>query len=320
MTFVKEISKHPWNRISEEIAATTPEDVTNALRKSGNRTLEDFKALISPAAGPFLEEMAELSRKLTLKRFGKILQMYIPLYLSNKCVNGCVYCGFNKENAYPRKVLSESEILEEVMAIKAFGYDHILLVTGEAPQSVGLKYFKNALKIIAPHFSHISMEVQPMAEEEYRELMGLGLNTVLIYQETYRMETYGSYHPAGAKKSFPYRLETPERLGRAGIHKIGLGFLIGLEDWRIEALFTAMHLQYMERKFWKTRYTISFPRLRPNAGNFQPRVNISNRELVQLICAYRIFNENVELSLSTRESGPFRNNIIKLGITSISAG
>lgn len=159
-----------------------------------------------------------------------------------------------------------------------------------------------------------------MDQHEYEELNKLGVNTILVYQETYHEENYKFHHPKGKKSNFAYRIETPDRLGKAEIHKIGLGVLLGLEDWRTDSFYCAMHLDYLEKKYWKTKYSVSFPRLRPYTGNLEPKVNISDKELVQLICAYRIFNEDVELSMSTRESETFRNNIIKLGITSISAG
>jgi 2-iminoacetate synthase len=164
------------------------------------------------------------------------------------------------------------------------------------------------------------MEVQPMDRDEYERLIPLGLHSVLIYQETYHEEDYRKHHPKGKKSRFGYRLETPDRLGQAGIHKIGLGVLIGLEDWRTDSFFTALHLDYLQRNYWQTRYSISFPRLRPFSGGLAPKVNMSDRELVQLICAYRLFSEEVELSLSTRESGRFRDRLVQLGITTMSAG
>ncbi|MBW3545131.1 MAG: 2-iminoacetate synthase ThiH, partial [Bacteroidetes bacterium] len=284
------------------------------------RDLEDFKALISPAAAPYLEQMAQQSHLLTRKRFGNTMQLYIPLYLSNECQNICTYCGFSYTNKLPRRTLTDAEILQEVATIKALGYDHVLLVTGEANQTVGVPYFKKVLELIRTHFSQISMEVQPLDREEYEELIPLGLHTVLVYQETYHQEDYKKHHPKGKKSNFWYRLETPDRLGQAGAHKIGLGVLIGLEDWRTDCFFTALHLHYLEKRYWKTRYSISFPRLRPFSGGLTPKVEMSDRELVQLICAYRLFNEDVELSLSTRETPKFRNHVLKLGITSMSAG
>jgi len=325
MTLNKEISfasvfeQHDWQTVKNSIYSKTSKDVEHALSAS-NRTLEDFKALISPAASNYLEQMATLSHHLTQKRFGKVIQMYVPLYLSNECNNICTYCGFSYDNKVRRKTLSAIEIMQEVAVIKKMGYDHVLLVTGEANQSVHTDYFRKVLKLLKPHFSQISMEVQPLALEEYSELRVLGLNTVLVYQETYHQDDYKKHHPKGKKANFQYRLETPDRLGRAGIHKMGLGVLIGLEDWRTDSFFTALHLSYLEKYYWQSKYSISFPRLRPFSGGLEPKVTMTDRELVQLICAYRIFNEEVELSISTRESEIFRNNIIKLGITSISAG
>jgi 2-iminoacetate synthase len=319
MSFINLFETFNWQEQKSSIYQKTAADVERALYKT-NRDLEDFKALISPAAAPFLEQMAALSHQLTQKRFGKTIQMYVPLYLSNECQNICTYCGFSFDNKLPRRTLTAGEILLEAEHIKSMGYDHVLLVTGESHQTVGVDYFKKALQLLSPHFSHIGMEVQPMEQQEYEELIALGLNTVLVYQETYHKEDYKKHHPKGKKSNFNYRLETPDRLGKAGIYKIGLGVLIGLEDWRTDSFFTALHLKYLEKTYWKTKYSISFPRLRPYSGGLPPKVEMSDRELVQLICAYRIFNEEVELSLSTREPEKFRNNVIKLGITSISAG
>lgn len=310
---------YSWDDTKASIYSKTTADVEHALTSS-KRTLEDFKALISPAAAPYLEQMAAISQQLTQKRFGKVLQMYVPLYLSNECNNICTYCGFSYDNKVKRKTLSSMEIMQEVAALKEMGYDHVLLVTGEDNLNVHVDYFKKVLELIRPHFAHISMEIQPMDVEDYKQLTPYGLNTVLVYQETYHQEDYKKHHPKGKKSNFRYRVETPDRLGKAGIHKMGLGVLIGLEDWRTDCFFTALHLNYLEKKYWQSKYSLSFPRLRPFSGGLEPKVEMSDRELVQLICAYRIFNEEVELSISTRESPTFRNNIIKLGITSISAG
>lgn len=319
-TFSDIFNLYNWQTVQHNILDKTTKDVEAALLKSGRRTLDDFQALVSPAAASYLEEMAQLSQSLTRKRFGKTIQLYIPMYLSSECQNICTYCGFSMENKIRRVTLTDEQILKEAEAVKAMGYNHILLVTGEANKSVGVPYLKNAIRMLRDHFSHIAMEVQPMDQEEYETLIAEGLNTVLVYQETYHREDYRIHHPKGKKSNFQYRLETPDRLGRAGIHKIGLGTLIGLEDWRSDAFFTALHLSYLEKNFWKTKYSISFPRLRPAEGVMPPKVVMSDRELVQLICAYRIFNEEAELSLSTRESLKFRDHIIGLGITSMSAG
>ena len=317
--FINLFDQYNWDTSKSSIYSKTERDVEFALA-SQQRSLEDFKALISPAAQPYLEQMAQLSHLATQKRFGKTLQMYAPLYLSNECQNICTYCGFSLDIDIPRKTLSDDEIIAEAKIIKKMGFDHVLLVTGEANKTVGVDYFKNAIRVLKPFFSHISIEVQPLDQDEYKTLMEEGLNTVLVYQETYHREEYKTHHPKGKKSNFNYRLDTPDRLGKAGIHKMGLGALYGLEDWRTDAFFVALHLEYLEKKYWKSKYTISFPRLRPCAGGIPLKSEMTDKDLVQLICAYRLLNEEVELSLSTRESETFRNHAIKLGVTSISAG
>jgi len=318
MTFKSVFDTYNWDDVKRSIYNKTSQDVERALLKQ-QCNIEDFKALISPAAIPYLEQMAQRSHQITLARFGKTIQLYIPLYLSNECKNICTYCGFSLDNKIPRKTLKPQEILLEVEAIKNMGYEHVLLVTGESSHDVGVDYLQNTIKLIVPQFSNIAAEVQPLDTHEYETLILAGLDTVLIYQETYHKEDYKKHHPKGKKSNFYYRLDTPDRLGQAAIHKIGLGVLIGLEDWRTDSFFTALHLSYLEKKYWKTKYSLSFPRLRPHKGLLQPKVEMNDRELIQLICAYRLFNHQVELSLSTRESENFRNHAIKLGITSMSA-
>jgi len=305
--------QYDWDRELADILSKSEEDVFRALH-ANKRTLEDFKALISPAARPYLEQMAQMSRQITKKRFGNTIQMYVPMYLSND-----TYCGFSMTNKIPRRTLTDAEILKEASFLKSKGYDHILLVTGEANKTVGTDYINNAIKLIQSQFANITIEVQPMDQEEYQSLISSGLYAVLVYQETYHKDEYKKHHPKGRKSNFDYRLETPDRLGRAGIHKIGLGALFGLEDWRADSFFTALHLQYLQKTYWKTKYSISFPRLRPHSGGLEPKVEMTDPDLVQLICAYRLLDEDVELSISTRESEIFRENIVNLGITSISA-
>lgn len=317
-TFKDIFDTYNWDETLQSIFSKTETDVLQALGNS-KRNLEDFKALISPAAKPYLEQMAQLSRQLTKKRFGNTIQMYSPMYLSNECQNICTYCGFSMTNKIPRRTLTDTEILKEVEYIKSKGYDHILLVTGEANRTVGVEYINNALQLIRSHFSNITIEVQPLNQEEYEQLIDSGLYAVLVYQETYHRDEYKKHHPKGRKSNFDYRLDTPDRLGKAGVHKIGLGALFGLQDWRADSFFTALHLKYLQKTYWKTKYSISFPRLRPHSGGLEPKVEMTDSDLVQLICAYRLLDEDVELSISTRESELFRNNIVNLGITSISA-
>ncbi|WP_242203282.1 2-iminoacetate synthase ThiH [Aestuariivivens insulae] len=317
-SFTHLFNSYNWDDTLASINAKSAQDVEFALAKS-KRDLEDFKALISPAAKPYLEQMAQLSRLITKKRFGNTIQMYVPMYLSNECQNICTYCGFSMTNKIPRRTLTDAEILKEVGFLKSKGYDHILLVTGEANKTVGVPYIKHAMELIKDQFSNITIEVQPLDQNEYEALIEANLYAVLVYQETYHRAEYKKHHPKGKKSNFDYRLETPDRLGRAGIHKIGLGALFGLEDWRADSFFTALHLKYLQKTYWKTKYSISFPRLRPHSGGLEPKVEMTDSDLVQTICAFRLLDEDVELSMSTRESETFRNNIVHLGITSLSA-
>lgn len=308
-----------WDTVHAKIYETQPDRVREALSKS-KRNLDDFIALISPAAQPFLEQMAQISHTLTQKRFGKTIQMYAPMYLSNECQNICTYCGFSFDNKLKRRTLTRDEISQETTALKNMGFDHVLLVTGEANYTVNISYFLQAIEQIKSDFSNISVEVQPLSAAEYRELHKAGVYSVLVYQETYHRDVYKQYHPKGKKSNFDFRLETPDRIGTAGIHKIGLGVLLGLEDWRTDSFFNALHLDYLQRTYWQSKFSVSFPRLRPAEGIIEPNFIMDDRDLTQLICAYRLWNEDLELSISTRENEKFRDNIIPIGITSMSAG
>jgi len=317
MSFIEEFAKLEWDDIRLSIYSKTQADVRRALATS-RPNLDDFKALISPAAEPFLEQMAQKSKELTQQRFGRTIQLYIPLYLSSMCSNICTYCGFSMENKIRRVTLDMAQLKREIAAIKAIGFDHILIVTGESERKVGMAYFREAIALIKASFNHVSMEVQPLEQADYTELKDLGLDAVMVYQETYNRVTYAEHHLKGKKSNFDYRLDTGDRIGQAGIHKIGIGALIGLDDWRTESFHVAAHLEYLEKKYWQMRTSISFPRLRPCEG-YEPKSVMNDKQLLQLICAYRIFNNEVELSLSTRESSHFRNNVLPLGITTMSA-
>ena len=318
-TFKTVFDQYDWKTIQRRIQQTTSQEVEKSLAKP-KRNIDDFLALISPAALAYLEPMAQLSHELTKKRFGKTIQMYAPLYLSNECQNICTYCGFSLDNKIKRKTLTENEISLEIDALKKAGFDHVLLVTGEANMTVNIDYFLKAVEQIRNDFSTISIEVQPLSTEEYKQLHHAGVFSVLVYQETYHREVYKQYHTKGKKSNFDFRLETPDRAGKAGMHKIGLGVLLGLEDWRTDSFFNALHLDYLQKTYWQTKYTVSFPRLRPAEGVIKPNFIMDDKDLAQLICAYRLWNEDLEISLSTRENEKFRNNIIPLGITSMSAG
>jgi 2-iminoacetate synthase len=322
MTFHTIWKQHEFAAVVSTIAGKSEADVVRALSRARSDTalgLDDLAALLSPAAVPFLEEMAQLSHRRTVERFGRTMQLYAPLYLTNICANVCTYCGFSAQNKIPRKALDDAEILAEAAVLKQLGFDHVLLVTGESGR-YGTAYLRNALRLLRGQFASLSLEVQPLDQPEYATLAQEGASAVLVYQETYDVSQYPKHHLKGPKMDMQYRLETPDRLGRAGLKKVGLGALYGLGDWRAEAWFVGLHLNYLERTYWKTRYSISFPRLRPHEGNEIELKPFGERELVQAACAFRLFSREVELSLSTRESPTFRNHAVRLGFTSMSAG
>lgn len=324
MTFYDEVQKYDWEEIRAAIYATTDEQASQAIskRESGARLeMSDFMALISPAGEKYLERIAAQSASITRRRFGYTMQIYTPLYLANYCSNGCVYCGFSANNKIKRSVLDSEHIERECLAIKVHPFQHILLVTGESDHHSGVKYLGEAINQIKRHFEQVSIEVQPMDTEDYRYLMERGLYSVAVYQETYNEKRYGVYHPRGKKSNYRYRLETPDRLGDAGVYKISIGALLGLEDWRTEAFFVALHMRYLEGKYWKSKLSLSFPRLRPFVGEgFQPNSIVDERNLLHLMTSYRLMSEDVEISLSTRERPYFRDHVMKLGVTTISAG
>lgn len=318
-SFYSQIQDLDWAELSHEIEHKTTRDVQRALDMR-EFDLEGVKALLSPAADGYLEAMATRSHRYTQQRFGKTIQFFAPMYLSNECQNICTYCGFSLTNKMPRRTLTDKEIHTEMQHLKGLQFDHILLVTGEANKIVGVPYLKKAIQIAKQYFAHVSIEVQPLEIDEYAELKAEGLHGVYVYQETYHKETYKEYHPKGKKSNFEYRLDTPERIGAVGMQKIGIGFLMGLENWRVEAYITAMHLAYLRKRFWKSTFSISFPRLRPHAGETAPNFEVTDRQLVQVMTVYRLFDHDVEISLSTRERQTFRDYAIKLGVTTMSAG
>ena len=320
MNFSEELEKYSWEETTERIYAKTPADVERALNKNSCST-DDFMALVSPAASRYLEPMAALSRKYTQQRFGKTIQMYVPLYITNSCMNHCIYCGFQHNNPIARIILTEEEIVNECKAIKKIGpFENLLIVTGENPRAAGVDYIERALQLARPYFANLSIEVMPLKSEEYSRLTRAGLNGVVCFQETYHKARYNIYHPKGMKAIFDWRVNGFDRMGQAGVHKIGMGVLIGLEDWRTDTTMMALHLRYLQKHYWKTKYSVNFPRMRPSEGHFQPNVVMNDKELAQLIFAFRIFDHDVDISVSTRENPNFRNFISTLGATSISAG
>ena len=318
--FSEELAKYAWEETTRQIQHKRPADVETALGKE-HLTLVDFLALISPGAAAYLVPMARLSRRYTQERFGKTISMYIPMYITNSCTNSCIYCGFNHHNKFDRVILTMEQIEDECKAIRALGpFENLLLVTGENPRAAGVDYIEQALKVCRPYFNNLTIEVMPLASEDYYRLTQSGLNGVVCFQETYNRANYNIYHPAGMKSKFEWRVNGFDRMGQAGVHKIGMGVLIGLEEWRTDVTMMALHLQYLRKHYWKTRYSVNFPRMCPSEGHFQPNVVMTDRELAQLTFAFRIFDHDVDISFSTREKPSFRNHIATLGATSMSAG
>ncbi|MFA5238740.1 MAG: 2-iminoacetate synthase ThiH [Phycisphaerae bacterium] len=306
--------KHP-----EEI---TRSDVELALDSAaGSYSPEKLLALISPAAEDYLEKMAQLAHQLTLQRFGRTVRLYAPLYLSNYCVNGCAYCGFNRDHQFPRIRLTIDNALAEADIIAKEGFRDLLLVSSEDRQFVSVDYLCELASKLRPKFSSISVEIYQMTTEEYAKLFAAGIEGVTLYQETYDREVYRKYHHSGPKADYDYRLSAPDSIAGAGMREIGVGVLLGLSDWRLETLALGEHAHYLMKRYWKSRVSFSFPRLRPAKDVDRSQFYfLSDKNLVQMIVALRLCFADAGLVLSTRESAALRNNLIEIGITKVSAG
>ena len=308
-----------FTELQATIARCTEEEVLAAI--TAQRLDSDaLAALLSPAAEKYLGLMARRSAVITDQRFGRTIQLYAPLYLSSYCGNRCAYCGFSADNTIERRVLSMDEALAEAELLRARGFNHILLVSGEAPARLGVDYLAELAERLRDSFAAVSIEVQPLSTEEYLRLFKAGITAVAIYQETYDREIYRRVHLAGKKRDFDYRLETPERVAAAGMRELGIGALLGLSDWRAEGLALGLHLAWLRKHYWRTALTVSFPRLRPAEGEFQPLVAVSEKNLTQLLLALRLFDHDVGLVLSTREEARYRDGMMGLGTTRYSAG
>jgi 2-iminoacetate synthase len=319
VSFVAEFNSLPLPSLVKSSLAASANSVRESLAKT-KLSLADFANLISPAATELLEPLSVRSQKLTQQRFGKTIRLFAPLYVSNECINNCAYCGFSRDNAILRVTLSIDEVRREAAALRAQGFRNILIVAGEHPKFVSNNYLADCTRALHEEIPSVSLEVGPMETEEYRPIVAAGADGLVVYQETYDRAIYEKMHTAGPKKNFDWRLETPERAYAAGFRRLGIAALFGLADWRHEALCVAAHADYLLRHCWKSHITIALPRLRPCAGEFQPLTQLTDRELVQLVCAFRVTFPDVGLVLSTREPAKLRDGLIPLGITMMSAG
>ena len=290
-----------------------------ALKKS--ELVRRFEHLITtPKSNEELEAVAQTARALTVQNFGRTMRLFAPLYLSNECVNNCRYCGFSRDNPILRVTLSVEEVVAEARHLSRAGFRQILLVAGEHPKFVSQDYLAECVRALAPDFSSIAIEVGPMETQDYIPIIDAGADGLVVYQETYNRGVYAELHTAGPKRDFNFRLDCAERGYRAGFRRLGIGVLFGLSPWRQEAIALAAHLEYLLKYCWQTQISVSLPRLRPAAGGFRPLFSIKDRELVQLVCALRITFPQVGIVLSTRERAAFRDSLVLLGVTMMSAG
>lgn len=295
-------------------------EVLDQLPPAPSPGLRRFAALIEPNDDGRLEAVAREARALTRQNFGRTMRMFAPLYLSNECINNCRYCGFSRDNPILRVTLSVEQVLAEARHLAAQGFRQVLLVAGEHPKFVNGSYLADCIRGLAPHFSSISLELGPMETAEYEPLVAAGAEGLVVYQETYDRGIYATMHTSGPKRDFNWRLDCPERAYAAGFRRIGIGALFGLAPWRQEALALAAHLEYLLKRCWQSELTVSLPRLRPAAGEFVPPFSLGDRELAQLICAFRICFPSVGLVLSTREPAPLRDALASFGVTAMSSG
>ena len=298
----------------------TAADVRYALSKD-TCDVEDFKALLSPAAAPFLEQMAQKAKIETSKHFGNTVYIFTPLYIANYCENYCVYCGFNCYNDIRRKKLNFEEIEHEMKVIADSGIEEILMLTGESRGMSSVEYIGDACKIAKKYFKNIGLEIYPVNTDEYKYLHECGADYITVFQETYDSEKYETLHLLGHKRVFPYRFAAQERAILGGMRGVGFSALLGLADFRKDALASALHVYYLQRKYPHAEYSLSCPRLRPiiNNDKINP-LDVHEKELCQVLCAYRIFLPFVGITVSSREQKHFRDGIIKIAATKVSAG
>lgn len=319
MSFCEVYSKYAGIDLDKAFSAVSRRDAQAAIG-SDNGNLKDLIALLSPAAEELLEEMARASRELTLKYFGRTIRLYTPMYLSNYCENGCIYCGFNVGNQFKRKLLGPQEVEREAKAISETGLKHILILTGESRRMSPVGYIKDCVKILKKYFSSISVEIYPLDETEYSELVSEGVDGLTIYQEVYDKDIYNVVHPSGPKSDYLFRLDAPERGAKSGMRAINIGALLGLNDWRKEIFSLGLHAKYIQDKFPDVDMGAAIPRIKPQLGGFKASCEVSDKNIVQIIAALRIFLPRLGITLSTRENALFRENLIPLGITKMSAG
>src|SRR5436189_3078828 len=292
----------------------------NNLPLQKSRLLQRFADLIAHKSDTELEMLAQEAHALTLRNFGRTMRLFAPLYLSNECINNCSYCGFSRDNPILRVTLAVEQVVAEGRYLAAEGFRHVLLVAGEHPKFVSQNYLADCVRALAPDFSSISIEVGPMEQADYVPIVEAGAEGLVVYQETYDREIYAQMHTSGPKRDFNWRLDCAERGYDAGFRRLGIGALLGLAPWEQEAIGLAAHVEYLLKRCWQAQITVSLPRLRPAAGEFRPVFSMTDRELAQLVCAFRITFPQLGIVLSTRERAPLRDSLALIGVTMMSAG
>lgn len=319
MSFYRIIEDYQGFDFDSFFSRVHEDDIVRALRKEKLSPL-DFLVLLSPKALGHLEAMAQKAHQLTVQNFGRTIQLFIPLYISNHCVNECLYCGFSRRNRIERRKLSLAQIEVEARAIAATGLQHLLLLTGEARQVTPLAYLEDAVRLLKQHFASVSIEMFPMQADEYGRLKAAGVDGLTLYQEVYDRQRYDLLHIAGKKTDYHFRLDGPERGARAGFRMVNIGALVGLGEVRQEAFFSGLHAKYLEDNFLQTEISLSLPRFNPAEGDYAPEYAADDRTYVQFITALRCFLPRTGITVSTRETADFRDHLIRLGATRFSAG
>ena len=289
-----------------------------ALVKSD--AVQAFASLLTPKTDAQLDALALRAHELTLQHFGRTMRLFAPLYLSNECINSCRYCGFSRDNPILRVTLSIDEVIKEARHLAQEGFRQLLLVAGEHPKFVSGDYLAQCIRALQDDFSSIAIEVGPLETEEYARIVDAGAEALVVYQETYNRDVYAKMHTAGPKKDFNWRLQCPERGYDAGFRRIGVGALFGLAPWRDDAIALAAHVEHLLKRCWRSSITVSVPRLRPAAGEFHPLFPMTDRELIQVVCALRATFPQVGIVLSTREPAELRDVLLTIGVTTMSAG
>ncbi|WP_151737074.1 2-iminoacetate synthase ThiH [Paenibacillus tengchongensis] len=319
MSFYNKLQTLQSSSLPERLRQVSDADVRRVLaaRSIGEA---DLPVLLSPAAGHYLEAMAQRAQQVTRNHFGHVIQLFTPMYVSDYCVNHCEYCSFSSIYDFPRRKLDMEEVDREAARIAAAGIRHILLLTGESRRETPVSYMKECAGVLRRHFSSIGIEVNPLSVAEYGELAQAGVDSLTLFQEVYHQETYRRLHIKGPKRNYRDRLEAPERGCAAGYRSVNIGALLGLYDWRQEAYLTAMHADYLQRKYPDCEIGLSIPRFRPYLGEYNPESEVTDRALVQIILAYRLFLPAAGITLSSREPAPLRDKLVHLGVTRMSAG